>query len=224
MKKNIEKIYNISSSILYITYITIALILYLKLPKYNIFFPGWWTLILIIPSLGSLLFQNNKGFCLYTLIMGILLLLSSNSIITYNKCFTILICLAIIFIGIDIIIVTLRIPEKKKSNTKYIPFYYAFFGSTDEKVESKFIGGYTKLVFGHLSLDLSSAKIEKNSTLKVLSVFGETEIILPSNIEAITTNTNILGGTENLKNSSSSKKSNNIYIESISILGNTKIK
>ena len=156
--------------------------------------------------------------------MGILLLLSSNSIITYNKCFTILICLAIIFIGIDIIIVTLRIPEKKKSNTKYIPFYYAFFGSTDEKVESKFSGGYTKLVFGHLSLDLSSAKIEKNSTLKVLSVFGETEIILPSNIEAITTNTNILGGTENLKNSSSSKKSNNIYIESISILGNTKIK
>ena len=224
MKKNIEKIYNISSSILYITYITIALILYLKLPKYNIFFPGWWTLILIIPSLGSFLFQNNKGFCLYTLIMGILLLLSSNSIITYNKCFTILICLAIIFIGIDIIIVTLRIPEKKKSNTKYIPFYYAFFGSTDEKVESKFSGGYTKLVFGHLSLDLSSAKIEKNSTLKVLSVFGETEIILPSNIEAITTNTNILGGTENLKNSSSSKKSNNIYIESISILGNTKIK
>ncbi|MGN1371071.1 MAG: hypothetical protein ACI4XM_02165 [Candidatus Coprovivens sp.] len=223
MKKNIEKIYNISSSILYITYITIALILYLKLPKYNIFFPGWWTLILIIPSLGNLLFQNNKGFCLYTLITGILLLLSSNSIITYNKCFTILICLAIIFIGIDIIIVTLRIPEKKKSNTKYIPFYYAFFGSTDEKVESKFSGGYTKLVFGHLSLDLSSAKIEKNSTLKVLSVFGETEIILPSNIEAITTNTNILGGTENLKKSSS-KKSNNIYIESISILGNTKIK
>ena len=222
MKKNIEKIYNISSSILYITYITIALILYLKLPKYNIFFPGWWTLILIIPSLGSLLFQNNKGFCLYTLIMGILLLLSSNSIITYNKCFTILICLAIIFIGIDIIIVTLRIPEKKKSNTKYIPFYYAFFGSTDEKVESKFSGGYTKLVFGHLSLDLSSAKIEKNSTLKVLSVFGETEIILPSNIEAITTNTNILGGTENFKKSSS-KKSNNIYIDSISILGNTKI-
>ena len=125
--------------------------------------------------------------------------------------------------SIDIIIVTLRIPEKKKSNTKYIPFYYAFFGSTDEKVESKFSGGYTKLVFGHLSLDLSSAKIEKNSTLKVLSVFGETEIILPSNIEAITTNTNILGGTENFKKSSS-KKSNNIYIDSISILGNTKIK
>lgn len=224
MKKNIEKIYNISTAILFSLYALIAMILALVLPKYSIFFPGWWTLILIIPSLGSLLFQNNKGFSLYTLIVGILLLLSCNSIIPLNKCFTILLCLAIIFIGINIVKVTLKIPERKNSNTKFVPFYYAFFGSTEEMVETKFSGGYTKLVFGYLSLDLRNAKIEKNSTLKVLSIFGETDILVPENTEVITTSTNILGGTENLKTPSESKKANKLYIESISILGNTRIK
>lgn len=224
MKEKLEKIYNVSTAIIFSIYALIALILTVILPKYNIFFNGWWTLLLIIPSLGSLFFQNNKGFSLYTLITGILLLLSSNNIFSFKKCFTILLCLAIIFIGINIIKVTLKIPEKKSGNIKYVPFYYTLFGSTEEKVETKFQGGYTKLVFGYLCLDLRNAKIEKNSTLKVLSIFGETDILLPENVEVITTNTNILGGTENLKDSTQTKKSSKLYIESISILGNTRIK
>lgn len=225
MKNNLEKIYNIGISILFIVYSLVALVLCIFLPKYNILFPGWWTLILIIPSLGSLLFQSNKGSSLYLLIVGILLLLSCNSILSFKKCFTILICLAIIFIGINIIKTTLKIPNKKDSNTKYVPFYYAFLASTEEKIESKFNGGYTKVVFGYLNLDLRNAKIEKNSTIKVLSIFGETELLLPDSIEVITSNTNILGGTENIrKSNNSAKKNNKVYIESISILGNTKIR
>ena len=72
---------------------------------------------------------------------------------------------------------------------------------------------------------LKNTKIEKNSTLKVLSIFGETEIFLPDNVEVITSSSNILGGTENLrKTDTSSKKTNKIYIETLSILGNTRIR
>ena len=96
---------------------------------------------------------------------------------------------------------------------------------TEEKVENKFSGGNTKVVFGYLSLDLRNTKIEKNSTLKVLSVFGETEIFLPENVEVITSSSNILGGAENLrKTDTTSKKNNKIYIETLSILGNTRIR
>lgn len=224
MINKLEKVYNIGVTSLFCIYAFIALVLAIVLPKYNILFPGWWSLIIIIPSLGSLLFQSNKGLSLYTLVAGILFLLTSNSILDLKKCFTILVCLGIIFIGINIIKVTLRIPEKKDSNTKFIPFYYAFLASTEEKVETKFSGGTTKVVIGNLFLDLTNAKIEKNSTLKVLSVFGETEILLPENIEVVTSNTNVLGGTENLRKSTSNKKGNKIYIESISILGNTRIR
>lgn len=224
MMNKLEKVYNIGVTSLFCIYAMIALVLAIALPKYNILFPGWWSLIVIIPSLGSLLFQSNKGLSLYTLITGIVILITCNGIIDIKKCFTILVCLGIIFIGINIIKVTLKIPEKKDSNTKIIPFYYAFLGSTEEKVETKFSGGTTKVVVGNLFLDLTNAKIEKNSTLKVLSVFGETEILLPQNIEVVTSNTNVLGGTENLRKNTTNKKGNKLYIESISILGNTRIK
>ncbi len=220
----IEKIYNISTAILLSLYVLIATTLTIVLPKYNIFFPGWWTLLIIIPSLGSLPFQRKKGLSLYTLTVGILLLISSLGYLSINKCFTILISLAIIFVGINIVKTTLKIPEKENSSTKTIPFYYAILASTEERLESKFQGGTTRLIFGYLGLDLRNAKIEKNSTLKVLSIFGETEIFLPDNVEVISSSTNILGGTENLKSVLSTKKTSKIYIESISIFGNTIIK
>ena len=111
MINKLEKIYNVITAILFSIYALIALIFVLFLPKYNILFPGWWTLIIIIPSLGSLLFQHNKGTSLYLLILGVCLLLMNLQILSFNKCFTILICLAIIFIGINIVKTTLKIPN-----------------------------------------------------------------------------------------------------------------
>lgn len=223
MKEKIEKIYNIVAATAFSTYAFIALIFTIFIPKYNILFNGWWALMIIIPALGSVLFHRNKGVSLYMLILGILLILTCNKVIPFNKCFTILVCLGIIFIGINIVKATIKVPERKDSNTKIVPFYYAFLGSTDESVTTNFNGCSTKVIFGYLGLDLRNAKIENNATIKVLSVFGETELLLPSNIEVITSNTNILGGTEHLKNTQEKTK-NKIYIESISILGSTRIK
>lgn len=225
MKKKLEKIYNISAATIFSIYALISLIFVLFVPKYNILFSGWWALIIILPALGSFLFQRNKLGSLYLLLVGVCCILVSNDILTLKKCFTILLCLGIIFVGINIVKETLKIPEKKNSISKYIPLYYAFLGSTEEKVTTEFKGGYTKVFFGYMNLDLKNAIIENNSTLKVISVFGTTDIYLPENIEVLTTNTNILGGTENLKETSQkSKKTNKLYVESISILGNTKIK
>lgn len=225
MKNNLEKIYNVCSATLFSVYALISLIFLIFIPKYNILFNGWWTLIIILPSLGSFLFHKNKLGSLYILIIGILLFLSSNSIINLNKCFTILTCLGIIFIGINIVKSTLKIPENKNSTLNYTSLYYAFLGATEERIETDFAGGYTKVIFGSMHLDLKDALIKNDSTLKVISIFGTTEISLPENVEIITTNTNILGGTENIRKTNKKNKQNNkIYIESISILGTTKLK
>ena len=60
MMNKLEKVYNIGVTSLFCIYAMIALVLAIALPKYNILFPGWWSLIVIIPSLGSLLFQRIK--------------------------------------------------------------------------------------------------------------------------------------------------------------------
>lgn len=225
MKEKVEKTYNIIIASIISIYAFIELIFVIFIPKYSILFPGWWTLIIMLPSLGNILFQRNKASSLYIFIIGLLLLLVSFDILTIKKCFTILICLGIMFIGISIIKTTLKIPEKKNSIIKYVPFYYTFLGSTEEKVTTSFVGGTTKVLVGYLLLDMRNAQIEDNATLKVTSIFGTTEIYLPENIEVVTNNTNILGGTENLKQSTTNKKKQKkIYIESVSIFGSTKIK
>lgn len=224
MIRKLEKIYNIITGTLFSIYALVALILTIFLPKYNIFFDGWWTLFIILPSLGSLLFYRNKLTSLYTLTIGILILLGCNDVIGLKKCFTILLCLGIILLGINIVKATIKIPAKKDSNTKYVPFYYAILGATEEIIAVPFDGGTVKVCFGHIILDLSSAKITHNSTLNVVSIFGTTELILPSDVEVVNKNTNIIGGTENLKTPSKSKNKKKIYIESMSILGSTKIK
>lgn len=180
----------------------------------------------MLPSLGNLLFQSNKGSSSYIFIIGLLLFFVSLNIIDLNKCFTILLCLGIIYLGISIIKATLKIPENKKSITKYTPFYYTCMGSTEEKITTDFYGVTTKVLVGYLILDLRDAKINDGSTIKATSFFGTTEIYLPEDVDLVTNNTNIFGGTENLKNNSekSKKKKKKIYIESMSVFGSTKIK
>ena len=96
-----EKIYNIVVSIICCVYAITTIVFLFALPKYNLLFPGWWTFILMFPSLGNLLFQKNKVSSAFVLTSGILLLLASLEVISFTKCFTILICFAIIIIGMD---------------------------------------------------------------------------------------------------------------------------
>ena len=75
----------------------------------DIFFKGWWTLFIIIPSIKGLL---EKEFVSSTLglTIGILLLLSSNNIIEWEVVGKVFIPVAIILVGISFFFKT----KKKK--------------------------------------------------------------------------------------------------------------
>lgn len=217
-----EKIFNIIIATALITYAITAIVTSI-VKDVNIFFKGWWTLIIILPALGMLLFEKNKKSSLFIICVGIIIFLTTNEILTINKCFIILLSLAIILIGINIIEVTFRIPKKKNSTEKYLPNYYAIFGSVEEKNSTKFIGGRVHSIFGQVVLDLTKAKIEDSSTIKVLSIFGNSTVLLPSNVEVISNTKSTLGSDENYKESTSKGRKNKVYIESVNIFGGTKL-
>jgi len=220
-----EKVYNIVTSLIIIIYVVIALGLFILLPKYNLFFKGWWTFVFIIIAFGNLLFQKNKINSLFIIISGILIFCSCQGYLGAKKCFTIVVCLGIILLGIYIIKNSIMIP--RKGSTKELPFYKNFLADTDEIVEGVWHGGVTTLVGGHLGLDLRKAKITEDIVINATSVLGETELCLPSNCEVKTSMTNILGGVSNSHEvlvTKSKKKKPIIYVNSISILGGLKIK
>ena len=217
-----EKIYNVIVSIICCVYAITTIVFLFVLPKYNLLFPGWWTLILIFPSLGNLLFQKNKVSSAFVLSSGILLLLASLGVIDFTKCFTILICFAIIIIGISIIKMTFNLTKQKDTN-KTLPLFYTVFGATEE-IASKTLseGGEVIAICGSTSINMKDSSFKKDSVIKTKSILGSVELIFPENVEVITSPKNYVGEALNYKTSKKSKTK--VYVESISILGSVKIK
>lgn len=220
-----EKVWNIMVAIGMIIYALVAILLLIVADK-NIFFDGWWTLILILPACGSLLFQSNKRSSFFILLVGIDLLLTCLKVLTVNKCFIILLSLVIIFIGLNIIFVTLNKPAKKDGIIKNVPLYYAIFGVIEEYLPMvKFDGGRIISLFGSSVIDFTNTKIENNANLKVKSIFGSSEIVLPENVEVVSKNINILGGTENYKQNHNKRgRKIRLYVDSFSLFGSFKIR
>ena len=54
----------------------------------NIFFRGWWTLIIIIPSIIGLIKNDRKLWSFIWLIIGIVLLLCTQNILSFSSSFS----------------------------------------------------------------------------------------------------------------------------------------
>ena len=69
----------------------------------DIFFNGWWTLFIIIPSFIGLLTDKDKLSNLFVLLIGVFLLLGVNNIIDINLLLKLIFPIILIFIGLSII-------------------------------------------------------------------------------------------------------------------------
>ena len=218
-----EKIFNVTTQILFIIYIIVALVLKI-FTSYNLFFKGWYLLIILIPSISALLFHKNRLNSL--LIIGIIITvyLTISKVLGINKCFIILACLGIIYLGLNIIISNLFIPKIYTFN-KNNRFYWSLFSETRDVVSNTtFNGGTIWSIFGSTTLDLSQSRIEDYSVIKVISIFGSSNVVIPSSVNVLLNSINILGDSKNMITSEKNKKNNDVYIKSITILGSLKLR
>lgn len=70
----------------------------------NLFFDGWWTFIIIIPSIITLITGKHKIDGIIGLILGVILLLICQNIVSSETILKIAIPLAIVALGVDIIV------------------------------------------------------------------------------------------------------------------------
>ena len=72
-----------------IVLIVLGIILLLKafgIADINIFFDGWWTLFIIVPAAIGLFTDKDKTGNIIALVIGVLLLLASRDLISFEKC------------------------------------------------------------------------------------------------------------------------------------------
>lgn len=195
----------------------------------NIFFDGWWTLFIIVPSITSLFESgSNKTSSIIFLVIGILFLLASQGLFEFEILWEILLPAIVILIGLSLIFghkVDFNVKEKTKClDSKDTESIFAAFGEQNvSKSGEKFEKANLNAIFGAVKLDLREAKLEKETVIGAWAIFGGIEILVPEDCIVKVKGTPIFGGISNeRKNNEDAKKT--IYIEAYAIFGGLDIK
>lgn len=218
-----------NSSILWgIIIITIGVILLgnaFNIWKVEIFFDGWWSLFIIIPSFIGLFERNGFVASFIGLVIGVLLLLGAQSIIDWSMVGKIFIPVLLIIIGLSFIFKP-KIPNniKEKNRDGKRPEFTAIFSGTETKVSEKLEGASCVAVFGGIDLDLRKAKIKDDIIIDCVSVFGGIDLMIPENVNIKFSGVPLFGGLDDKSNNEYDENNPTIYINYVCIFGGVDIK
>lgn len=180
----------------------------------NLFFRGWWTLFIIIPSIIGLFEQNNFTNSLLSLFIGVLLLLASRHIISWSMVGKVFLPIFIILLGWIIIFGNFKKTKRAHENSKE---YIAIFSGVDEEISEINTDFSIIAIFGSVDLDLRDAKLKEDVVIHAISIFGGVHLKLPTDVKVETTGVPIFGGIENkTKNKKDTKK---VSIDYVTIFG-----
>lgn len=203
----------------------------LGLANIDIFFTGWWTLFIIVPCFISMFEGSGGGSKLGNVIgilIGVVLLLATRGIISFEMIAKLIFPIAFIIIGLSMIFnetvkskVAEKVKDGKKNGMEYISA--TFSNQKVNKDNEEFKGANLDSVFGGITLDLKGANIVAESAIKASSIFGGVEIIIPNNINVKVKSTPIFGGVTN-KITNNKDNSKTLYIEAFCLFGGVEIK
>lgn len=193
----------------------------------DIFFDGWWTLFIIVPAFVNLLDPKKTGKWGSTLwlIAGVFLLLACRDIIDLDLVWKLAVPIIIVLIGLSLIF---KNPDKEgikenieKLNDKKCEYLTVSFKEQKISKSGAFKGANLDAVFGSLKLDLTDAKLGKETIIKASSIFAGINIIVPEDVEVKIKSTPIFGGVSNTHKNNNSKKI--IYIDAVCVFGGIEI-
>ena len=195
----------------------------------NIFFSGWWTLFLIVPSAIGLFKNGNKIANAIVLFVGVVLLLSAQGVIEFAVVRKMILPLILVMIGLGIIFGNL-LNEKfnkkiKELNKDGLPNYTATFSGRKDVFQNEvFEGASVDAIFGGVELDLRNAQIQQDRVINASAVFGGIEIFLPSGVNVKVKSTPIFGGVDNKINYTKGENIPTIYVNAFSLFGGVEIR
>lgn len=201
----------------------------LEITNIDIFFDGWWTLLIIIPSISGLLEkEEDKKENIIGIIIGLCLLLACQGILNLDLMIKLIIPFIFITMGVSFLFgeknkekITEKMKEMNKENSENI--ISTFSEQKINKENETFKGGNLDAIFGGITLDLRKANLEKETWIKVSCIFGGIDILLPDDVKVKVKATPIFGGVTNkLRNHKENKKT--VYIDAFCMFGGVDIK
>lgn len=215
-----------TSSILWGTLIVIVGMIFLgnnlNWWHFEIFFDGWWTLFIIIPSIVSLVKEQTFFSSTIFILLGILLFLACQEIIEWNLIWQIMFPSFIILLGLSIIFKPKPV-KKVSKNTKNQIEYVGVFSGAEERIKDDFEGASCTAVFGGVDLDITDATIKEDIVIDCTSIFGSVTIKVPDNVKVKVIGTPIFGGVENRSKQNKTSQTT-IYVNYVCIFGGIEVR
>lgn len=198
----------------------------------DIFFDGWWTLFIIVPCFIGLFTEKDRTGNIIGLIVGGLLLLSCQDILSFELVFKLMVPVILVIIGVSLIFknivgnsITKKIKELNEKNTNKDNNEYTavFSGQKIDLSEDNFKGCTVSAIFGGCDIDLTNAIIKEDVVINISTIFGGVDIFVPKNVNVKVNSNSIFGGVEN-KSKNNEENKVTIYINANCVFGGVEIK
>lgn len=200
-----------------------------EITSIEIFFDGWWTLFIIVPSFIGLFNDNEKTGNIIGLLIGIFLLLACQNILDFDIFWKLMVPVIIAVIGIKMIFggigVNRGVIKSIESNGDDIKTGFAAFSGQDINFDNEvFRGAELTSVFGGIKCDLRNAVFEGDTVINACSIFGGTDILLPDNVNVKVNSNSLFGGIDNKKHQNSKDNQYTVYLNGTCIFGGVDVK
>lgn len=215
----------ISTVIVGIVFIVVGVIVGLNsfgITNINIFFDGWWTLLIIIPAINGLVTNEEKTGSIIWLIIGIALLLGCQDLISFEILWKLTLPVILVFIGLSIVF---NNNGKKGSKDTDDNEYCACFSGQTIKYDGKdFKGAEVNAIFGGITIDLTNAKVKDGAVIDATAVFGGVTILIPEDLKVEIKSTSVFGGVSDKTKNKEKKDKVTLHVNGCSIFGGVDIK
>lgn len=199
----------------------------------NIFFDGWWTLFIIVPSAFALFTSSEKLSAAIGVAVGVILLLCARDVLSYGMVMKLAVPAVIILIGLKMIVSSFSRRHKEKVDESFEKYegdvdnVFCLFNGVKADLSGKvFRGAEINAIFGGVDYDLSGAVIEPDSAIKVSAIFGGVDIIVPEGVRVKVQSNSLFGGVSN-KTRRPDKDDENVvtlYVSGLALFGGIDIK
>ncbi|MFW6009179.1 MAG: LiaF domain-containing protein [archaeon] len=192
----------------------------------DLFFDGWWTIFIIIPSINGLIKKQNFIMSIIGLSLGVFLLLLNQGLLTQNY-LALFVAITLLVIGIHMIYTSLNVnkaldPKNSEKEDRFSTV--SLFGGGDEKYpKSNLDSASITKIFGGGEIDFSNATINKDIVINVGVIFGGVDLILPDNVNIISKVVPVFGGVDVNSENYSDDNKNNIYVTGLCLFAGVDI-
>lgn len=196
---------------------------------FRLFFNGWWTLFIIVPSILSIVQNGPRPVNIIGVCVGVLLLLAAQGYVNGELVGDMIVPVILIIIGLGFLFKTTG-----AKNSFHREFHgeggkmtdlTAIFGGRDARYQNEIFEGATvNAIFGGVELDLRGAIIKNDIEISATAIFGGIDIFIPSGVKVKVSSIPIFGGVSNKTLASEDPNAPVIYVNATCMFGGVDIK